>query len=499
MLPGKAKVGEGCSCPAEHTTKRDGENIAICKRVPRPAIAPPKAKLVLISHEFAPIALPDAGRTATRQAPGTITPSPPPVTPGPTDADVKSLKLKLAGTQGAARLPILDQIIAALDSLAREHYGDPKRRTELLAASKQLLAEPAFAQYDKADRAMLRHAELLQRDEPAEARKLVQQLIQRYPQSTLIPDARLWLADQAFGDNDLATARAGYQTVAKLGNTKLATYAHYKLGWISFNEAKYLDARQAWEDVVATGDPSIRRQALKDLSRLFVYVGLPDKVFDYFERLDKPSVLDRAREVAQSYLDAGKWTEARGVYRELVMRESEPQLVCMASMGALQSSMRISKRDEISADLTAFAQVASAASGDCKQRADDLLGQVGEGWHREMVKTKGDARDVVAVWKYSFALATEPKRRDAIQRNLAFAQWAHAASAGGGRPGDWVAAGKSFSEIASLAEVAVDAFDNAMRASRGVNQPLAPLTMTLVKGTLRTLGTPRALELLSKL
>lgn len=507
--PGKARPGEGCACPSEHVSARDGENTAICKRVARPAVTPVKRSLALISHVWQPVALPPLASQAAsirkRDLPLSI-PAPVVARTGPTDRELEVLQRQLAATRGPQRLAILDRLVDALEARAFAIPDDAKLRAAVLATSAQLVAEPTFAQYARADHALFRHGSLAQAfGQVADARATFQRVLKDYPRSIHVPEIYLWFGDRAFEGSDLAAARAAFTKAAELadqaGIARIATFARYKLGWVALNEARYLDARQQWEAVVAaTTDAQLRRAALADLARVYPEVLPADKVFDYFERLDKPTALERVREVAEGFADRGKGAQARTVFRELVVRETEPVRICEASMGALRGSLQINKRDDIALDLAAFSQVAAAAGeGRCRHDADELLGDVGLAWHREMVKTRGDARDVIDVWRHVLAVATAADRRAAIQQNLGYALWTHAASAGGGRPVDWVATGIALAEVAGHADVAVDAFDNALRAARGTGQALAPMMVATIKGVLGKLGTPRANELRASL
>lgn len=505
--PGKPKLGEGCACPAEHATARDGENTAVCKRVARPTVTPAKQVLELLRHDWAQVALPaltTIPRVRSRLDPPLVTPSPVPQKTGPTDQEVEQLHKQLAATRGPQRLPILDRLV---DAIAARAYADPtntQRRAAVYAASTQLLAEPGFAQYARADLALARHAELEQAaNRTTEAIATWGRLISDWPRSARLPDAYVALADRAFEAGDLVKARQGYaraiEIADKASNPRVSMFARYKLGWVAFNESKFLDAKQQWEAVAASNELPLRKQALRDLPRVYAQAMPPDKVVEYFERVDKPTALERIRDVAELYADFGKGAQARQLFRELVVRESDPARICEASMGALRGSLQLNKRDEIGLDVAAFAQVASAADGQCKQDADELLGKLAFSWHGEMRKTRGDAREVIEIWKFALAVVTQPDRRAAMQTNLGYALWTHAASAGGARATDWVAAGLALHEIAGLADVAVDAFDNALRAARGTGQALAPMTVSMIKGTLTKLGTPRAKELLAAL
>jgi tetratricopeptide (TPR) repeat protein len=267
---------------------------------------------------------------------------------------------------------------------------------------------------------------------------------------------------------------------------------------------RFADAQRAFEEVVAATapggvvNPSLHSAALLDLTVVFVEVGVPATAIEYFERVEATRGLYWARTIAQSYADRGKPTQARIVYRELRTHETDPAHVCKASMGALRASLELGKRGEIAVDLAAFVPLARKADGTCKLIADELLGQVAIAWHREMLDRLGDAREVIEVWRSALAMSTEPPRREAMLRNLAYAMWSHAAARRGDRPADWIAAAEAL-ENAAERDAAVDAYDNALRVARDPGRSLAPVVLAQIKGGLTRLGTPRAKTMLGSL
>lgn len=497
--PGKPKAGVGCACPERYTDVRDAENTATCRPVPREVIPLSTKELQLIKHDWLPLPLPAIPIPPPQPRPQPIIPTGPevPVHVVPTDVEIDTLTREVERTTGPGGFAPRHRLATSLAIRAQSDPKGAKARSAALAGYRALVEAPGFAAYAQADDVLAEYATLLGTRDEAEARKIFLQLVQSHPSSKHVPQAYLWFADRAFDAKDLGVARGAYELVVKFPASREYLFARFKLGLIDLDEAKLADAQRQLEQAAKSTDEMLKAGALQALARVYARSGAADKAFGYFEQLDRQTTFDMAYKVAGHYVDLGKLLEGRTVYRAIATRDLEVgRWACLGSAGALRVSVLRNQRDEVTVDADALATV--ARSGACFDDADLLFGEIASTWHQEHVKTRGDARATIEMWRRAEAHTGNVDRRNRIQRNLAIALWDQAASARGARALDWIAAGEALqaSPITELAESALDAYDNALRVVRATGTKLLPPIAKRLRDGLAKIDSDRAKQLL---
>ncbi|MCB9521228.1 MAG: tetratricopeptide repeat protein [Myxococcales bacterium] len=145
--------------------------------------------------------------------------------------------------------------------------------------------------YERLDEVIFRLGEtLMENDSASDGIQFLTRLVNTYPDSQYLPDARLLMAEHYFDNNLLIAARQNYDEVLRFPSSSVYNYALYKLAWVDINEYQFEEALTRFQTVVrnldAMADPQLdfRRQSLNDM--LKAYVELDDgwlRARDYYE------------------------------------------------------------------------------------------------------------------------------------------------------------------------------------------------------------------------
>lgn len=444
---------------------------AVENRAAEPA-ASASAPLVLIERAMVPLArLPGEPLRAIAPAPPRTpeviaTPAPPPRDRAP---EIAALRAQIAASRaGAARVELQRRLVDVLTEQADATPDAPAPRDEALALRAAILTAPTFAAMAHADEFLFATGHALMRaGRPADARKVLLQLIKDFPTSARVPDAYLAFGDFYFEQNQLVDAEQFYQQVVKFPGAATAAYARYKLGWVHANLGRFPEALEDFAAVMGAGDLALRRAAGNDLVFAYAQIGRADRALALFTRLDRDRGAELLARLAQQYLDLGRVDDAITAFHEVIAHAPDAARRCAASLGALRASLVIGPRAATLREATA---VTHAIAGEpCRAEADGVLAELAWAWHTELPKSEADPREVAQAWALADAVATDA-RRAIIRRNLAGLRWELA------RHGDaraWIDAAHAARDVtvvapadADMAQAMVDALDNAIRVAR---------------------------------
>lgn len=140
---------------------------------------------------------------------------------------------------------------------------------------------------------------------------LYKELLARFPQSSLIPDARLATGELLYNQQNFAAAIEHFEALEKFPQARVYSYGMYKAAWTHYNLRHNDEAVHRLIGVVKSNPPlkpdeqttnrhHLRKEAIRDLC---VFIGesySPDQVYPFFEKLTTPE------ELSQAMLDMGK-------------------------------------------------------------------------------------------------------------------------------------------------------------------------------------------------
>lgn len=169
--------------------------------------------------------------------------------------------------------------------------------------------------YERLDEVVFRLGEtLMENDDAAQGIQYLTRLVNTYPDSQFIPDARFMMGEHYFDSDILSAARQNYEDVLNYQSSSLYNVAMWKIGWVDINEAQYEDALTRFQQVVQNlsmvqNDAlDFRTQALNDM--LLAYVELDNgwqRARDYYLQAEDEDFMRRKlAQLANLYDEQGK-------------------------------------------------------------------------------------------------------------------------------------------------------------------------------------------------
>ena len=252
------------------------------------------------------------------------------------------------------------------------------------------------------------------------ARATYFQLIEAAPKSEYIPNAYLAFGELFFQEatadpSKWALAEAAYKEVLKHPppKNKLYGFAHYKLGYVYWNQGKYKDALDEFKEVIKFGTTysnlpnagQLAKSARRDLIPVYAASEQPERAYNYFKPLsgDKGGKDDETmtmmRDLGYAYMDTGHYDEGIRLYENLMSRD-KGQFWCdyqSQITKAVQANYSADKDKivrELKDQLSARKEFASMSVPDkqklaCDNETAGLLTETAMSWHLEAVGTGG--------------------------------------------------------------------------------------------------------------
>jgi tetratricopeptide (TPR) repeat protein len=241
-----------------------------------------------------------------------------------------------------------DRVSEAFDKgLVKEKPDSPKERyDQSLEYYRRILRE--FPEYTRLDEvlyylgkgAMQQGKATRDRQLQQEGENMLKRLVQSYPDSTLIPQSHLALAEYYFEGNSLFYAKINYEKIITNYQTSpMFNYALYKLAWVLYN-LRDLDKsietfKRVVEEVSASGEGrgkiQFREQALNDLVMVYAEVDEDDAwkaARDYFLTvLSAPDAYKKMYRMAELIQAADRHEVAIDMYRHFIEKEPNSQRV----------------------------------------------------------------------------------------------------------------------------------------------------------------------------
>ncbi len=158
------------------------------------------------------------------------------------------------------------------------------------------------------------------------------QLIQKFQTSPLIPQAHLALAEHFFEANNLTLAKMNYEKITQnFKNAAMYNYALYKLGWVYYNLREFQRTIETFQAVVKEiskegdkGKIEFRDQALKDLVQAYAELdGAWPKAKEYFISVEgEAKAWERMYKLGEIYVSIDKDKDAVDLHTHFI--ESKP-------------------------------------------------------------------------------------------------------------------------------------------------------------------------------
>jgi len=302
------------------------------------------------------------------------------------------------------RLEAIRLELAKGDPKAIASHREQARRAlvDTVRTYKRLVYDPIYVNAPKVDVALFYLAYTLQSGGKLKAaRDAYDRLLKNYPRSKYIPDAHFAFAEYHFEAGELADAEARYRMVLKFPASSVFHHAQYKLGWVAYDQRKFGDAMQAFNDVVqATRRDSklaiLHRAATRDFVRAYAEIGKADKALLAFRRVSRGDGIGMLETLADLYLDKGMSEKAIFVLRQLMTERPTSPKVCEWEHSVARAMLTAGSLDERVGEIeklvalyrAVHARLPRAAATECRESAAEMSGMYAKAFHQEGAKTK---------------------------------------------------------------------------------------------------------------
>ncbi len=252
------------------------------------------------------------------------------------------------------------------------------------------------------------------------ARKVYFELIQNWAKSKYIPNAYLAFGELFFQDaqgdpSKWSFAEQSYNEVIKYPppDNKVFGYAHYKLGYVYWNEGDFGKAMTSFKNVIDYGNKfaqlpnatQLATSARRDIVPVYALSGDPKKAYGFFHPLsgDDGSANDKTfhmmDELGLNFLDTGHYPEAIALYQDLMTRDKGAKW-CQYQGHVTEATlaMKSGDKDSIMKELNKQTDVykefltGNNSADDklkCGNTTADLQAETAMAWHLEAVGSNG--------------------------------------------------------------------------------------------------------------
>jgi tetratricopeptide (TPR) repeat protein len=253
-----------------------------------------------------------------------------------------------------------------------------------------------------------------------QARKVYFELIQNWPQSKYIPNAYLAFGElffnEAQGDpSKWGLAEKSYLEVIKYPapDNKVWGYAHYKLGYVYWNQGDFARAMSEFKKTIEYGTqysqlPNAAQLAIaarRDIIPVYALAGDPRRAYDFLKPLsgDTGGSVEKTfkmmDDLGQNYLDTGHYPEGIALYQDLMNRDRGPKYCkYQGHITEATLAMKSGNKDMIVSELNKQLDVylkfdKESHGGDIKLKCANitagLLTETAMAWHLEAVGSGG--------------------------------------------------------------------------------------------------------------
>lgn len=241
-----------------------------------------------------------------------------------------------------------------------------------------------FPGYNQMDLVVFNHAFARQAlGQDKEAENLYWDLVRRFPDSALVPDAHLAIGEIAFLKAKFSVALEHFDAIRKYPDSRVYPYGLYKAAWTRYNMHEGAAALHNLEEVVEFGNNvvknhldaklDLRKEALNDMTIFYEDVRPAKEAYSYFRKqagdLDLPGTL---MHMAELYDRHSRYNDEREVLGQFVDHIPESKLMPEARAKMISAADALKKKDVAVDDLKDFAKACESRSDFVKANPDQV-------------------------------------------------------------------------------------------------------------------------------
>ncbi len=223
--------------------------------------------------------------------------------------------------------------------------------------------EKRFPKFHEMDGVLFNNAFANQQlGETKKAENLYKKLLERFPNSPLVPDGLIALGELLYDQARFKEARTSFENVERFPDSKVYSYGMYKLAWTLYNMKASDEAIKKLVEVVQknppTADPSrrynLRQEAMRDMV-LFVADKIKgEDLYEFFKKIATPDELGQAMiNTAKLYESHSREKEIHSFLNEFLDKEKHHAYRVKAHMILVNADEVLKKRDDVLVNLEA--------------------------------------------------------------------------------------------------------------------------------------------------
>lgn len=189
---------------------------------------------------------------------------------------------------------------------------------------------------------------------------LYKKLLDKYPNSPLVPDGLIALGELLYDQTRFREAKASFENVERFPDSKVYSYGLYKLAWTLYNMKSSQEAVDKLVEVVKKNPPKIedsrqynlRQEALRDLVLFIADRVQGQDVYDFFKKITTSEELGQAMvNVAKLYESYSREKDIHLFMNKFLEQEKTHAFRLKAHMILVDANETLKKRDQVLKDL----------------------------------------------------------------------------------------------------------------------------------------------------
>ena len=221
--------------------------------------------------------------------------------------------------------------------------------------------EKRFPQFSEMDGVLFNNAFANQQlGEMKNSENLYRKLLDKFPNSPLVPDGLIALGELLYDQARFKEARTSFENVERFPESKVYSYGLYKLAWTLYNMKASEEAISKLVEVVEKNPPSVdqsrrynlRQEAMRDLVLFVADKVKGEDLYEFFKKIATSEELGQAMiNTAKLYSSYSREKEIHVFLNEFLDKEKTHSYRVKAFMILVDANVVLKKRDDVLHDL----------------------------------------------------------------------------------------------------------------------------------------------------
>jgi TolA-binding protein len=224
--------------------------------------------------------------------------------------------------------------------------------------------ERRFPNYSELDSVLFNNGFLRQQlSQDDKAEKIFRSLIRRFPDSFLIPDTHLALAEMLYQKRRYNDALVDYEAIKQYPLARVYPYAIYKTGWTKYQLKDVDGAMKELELVIDVTDKiaaqenskiNLKEEALKDLVLFYPEAKLAKNAYAYFKKFAGDKTGQYIISLSKMYERHSQFVELETVLNDLISNMPESEDTSLAYKMIVENDLTARSYEKATEHLTRF-------------------------------------------------------------------------------------------------------------------------------------------------